>query len=124
MTRTARQPNPINPDSIPTRWFAWVDFNGGKSSASAGGNTLPELIADIYMTASYYASVRPDDKITLRGLCRMSVACDGTGAAPRKGRIPYRRKPCPACKGHGILREYNPIALVLSGGVKITNDCL
>jgi hypothetical protein len=121
MKNTTPKHRPVNSDSIPTRFFPWIDYNDGKSATSAAGNTLPELIADVYRTASYYASIRPGDRIVLK-LSRMCVRCEGAGRIATRRRFGF--KPCSACKGADTLQEFDPIELKMSESVKITNDCL
>lgn len=96
------------------------DRDGKGVVATLRGETIGELIKDIYKTATYYNgqgyAVRAED------LERVCATCHGTGVISReRPRNVYKAKRCPECKGHAKFETMPPIVLEPHGNIRIIN---
>ncbi len=117
-----RPRKPVDPSTIKTEYSGFIqtypraddpDYRG--CSCSAYGNTIPELMADVFRTATFY--VANGYRVALERLTLNCAACHGVGSLCYSPRKP--RKPCKACRGKGELIEFDPIALKPSDSVTI-----
>jgi hypothetical protein len=103
-------------------WNGWLQTYPDPSNptrmgvaTSIYGASVPELIADIYKTATYYHAC--GYRCVAEGLELTCDRCHGNGDIPRsRGDV---RKRCPDCKGKGILDRMPDIELKVSDNVKI-----
>jgi hypothetical protein len=114
--------------TVKTRWYGWLQTYPDPNepdrqgcSTSVGGDTVSELIQDIFRNGTYYLAL--GYRVTVEKVRETCAACDGDGEIRcwKKGHG-WGRKQCPECKGHAVFATLNDFDLLASMNVKIVQD--